>query len=182
MTQTDTYKAAIAAWVAGQIGPSVTVAWRDEPQNWLQKPRVQLHLHTTKSIGVDVVAYAQDMNLPAGADFVPTYSGVREITLSILAESRDQHLQAWEILETLRLSLRKRGVRGTRADGQGLYAAGLAYSTVEAVHDLSSVVEGRVESSASMDVHFNTVLQTTDANQADSYVDSFAAPLPTWNG
>ena len=160
------YKTAIKSWVETQSG--LTAQWRDERGGWQAKTRARLHLHTTQAVGVDHIRWEQDTDLDPGEDFVPTFSGNREITLSIFVESRDQSGSnvASYYLEKLRTSLRKESVKST------LRTAGLAFSTAEAVVDLTSWVDDRIESKASLDVHFNAVVNETDTDAVDSFVET----------
>lgn len=163
----ESYKDAIKAWVEDQAG--ITAQWRDEKGGWQAKTRARLHLSSPRSLGVDHLGWAQaDEGLPAGADFVPQVSGNRTITLSILVQSRNQsgsNVAIW-YLEKLRTSLRKPSVRAA------LYAAGLAHSTSEAALDLDVTVDCRKESQASLDVHFNAVVNEKDEAGADSFVQT----------
>lgn len=168
------YKTAIKTWVEAQAG--ITAQWRDEQGGWQSKTRARLHLSAPLGRGTDYTRWTQDTDLAAGVDFVPTFSGVREITLSIFVESRDQAGSgvAAFYLEKLRTSLRKLSVR------TALRAAGLAHSTAEAVIDLDSWVDDRLESKAQLDVHFNTVVVEEDADEAASFVETFEI-TPTWD-
>jgi len=161
-----TYKTAIKTWVEAQSG--ITAQWRDEAGGWQSKTRARLHLHGTKAKGTDWVSYTQDTDLDPGVDYIPTFKGNREITLSIFVESRNQagsNVAIW-YLEKLRTSLRKDSVKAL------LKTAGLAYSTVETPQDLSQWVDDRIESKASMDIHFNAVVNEIDADEADSFVET----------
>jgi len=176
-------KTVLLQWVDAQAGVGIKGHFRDDPEDWHIKPRVHLHLHGSKGVGVEFTEWDQDTTLdvngqpvyPAGADFMPTVKGDRTITLSLFAESRDQTRPAWSILEKLRTSLRKASVKAL------LKTVGLSYSTTEAVVDLTSLVDDRVESSASLDVHFNAVVNDRDVVEADSYVSTVDDPVPTWH-
>jgi hypothetical protein len=157
------YRTALAAWVEAQAG--ISVQWRDAAGGWQGKTRARLHLLNSTGVGTDEVRYEQDTDLAPGVDFVPTFCGVRQITLQILVTSRDQNMPAAYYLEKLRTSTGKQSVRAL------LSAAGLAVSSVEGVVDLTSVVDDRVESQASLDVHLNAVDNETDSTEATSYVE-----------
>ena len=154
-----TYRTAIASWVETQAG--VSAQWRDQAGGWQGKTRARLHLLNSQGVGDDEVHYTQ-----VGDDLVPTYCGCRQITLQILVTSRDQTLPAMHYLEKLRISLGKPSVKAL------LSAAGLAVSTVEGVVDLTSVVDDRVESAGTLDVHFNAVENETDATESTTYVET----------
>jgi hypothetical protein len=166
MMDIATFKNAIKAWVEVQAG--ISAQWRDEQGGWQGKTRARLHLHSSRSVGVDFLYHEQDQSLPAGEDYVPTVMGNREITLSIKVESRDQDGNGVAIwyLEKLRTSLRKPSVRA------GLYEAGLSFSTVETPQDLDKWLDDRIESVAVMDVHFNAAVNERDADEATSFVET----------
>lgn len=168
MTDIATYKTAIKTWVEAQ-GSGITAQWRDQEGGWQPKTRARLHLSNVVPRGVDTIRYDQDATLAAGVDYIPTFSGCREITLSIEITSRDQsgsNVAIW-YLDKLRRSLRKVSVR------DALRAAGLGFATTGPTQDLSSLVDDRLESKAQMDVFFNAVVNEEDEDEADSVVETW---------
>lgn len=167
MTMTfNTYSVAVQAWVEAQL-PGVTAQFKNQRGGWQSKTRARLRFKNSRDLGVDELRHLQDTGRPAGADLVPTVSGLRLLTLSILLQTRDQSPDAtarWH-LEKLRTSLRKPSVKA------GLRAAGLAFTTAESVVPLDRWVDDRVESQASMDVHFNAVVNERDTAEAGSFVN-----------
>lgn len=180
------YKVALRTWVADQCGIGTPLAgakivqWRDEKGGWQSKPRIRLHLKNPAGVGIEHTIWEQDEDLEGaegGADTVPTIRGDRTITLEIDAESRDQDGDGVAIfyLMKLKLSLRKPTVQAALRD------AGLAFSTSESPLDISSWVDGRLESRATMDIHFNAIVEEIDTDEAQSFVETFgiAAELTT---
>jgi hypothetical protein len=163
------YKDAIKAWVNAQSGIAFSAQWQGEAGGWQSKTRVRMHMFAFRGLGTDLVLWNQDVAEDPGEDFIPTYAGLREFTLSLVAESRDQQDGgiAHTYLEKLRLSLRKESVRSA------LRAAGLAASTMGQVLDLTQIVDDRVESKASLDVQFNAVINEIDTDEADSFVETW---------
>lgn len=173
----DTYKPALLTWVetygslpaAGAVkARPLEAVWQHEQRPWVGKARALLRMHTTRSRGVDQVKWDQDVTLPAGADMVPTVFGVRELTLSILVETRDQTAagDAQVHLERLRTSLRLPTVQAA------FRAAGLAFAASVPVVNLDEVVQNRMESRAVLDVFFNAIAELTEpTSSADSYVE-----------
>ena len=173
------YDDAAIAWVQTQI-PGVSAQVKNMRGGWRGKVRCRLNFMSSRDLGVDELRYEQDTDLPAGEDFVPTVSGNRQLTLSLLLQSRDQRAECtarWH-LEKLRTSLRKPSVK------TALRAAGLAYTTAESVVQLDRHVDDRWESQASLDIHFNAVVNERDTDEAGSYVDkaSIAATLTAPDG
>jgi hypothetical protein len=163
------YKDALRAWVDAQSGLTSAAQWRDESGGWQSKTRALLHLSSARGLGTDIKIWNQDGGEPAGSDYIPTFSGLREFTFSIFVESRDQKDGgiATTYLEKLRASTRKSSVR------TALTAAGLSVSTTEEVQDLSHWVQDRWESKAQLDVHLNAVVNEVDTDEADSFVQTF---------
>lgn len=167
------YAAAVEAWILKQTG--LTPQARDAAGGWQGKTWIRYSLTGTRGVGVDHVVSFQDVALPAGADMVTEVRGDRVITVSLLARSRDQRpgATAQALLEQVRTSLHKPSVQAI------LRGAQLAFSTAEAVVDLSDVwSDDRIESVASLDVHFNGVVHVSDAVEAGSYVST----PPAFNG
>lgn len=160
-----TYRTAIETWIAAQSG--ITVQARDNKGGWQSKPRIRYHLQDSDDLGVDWLSWAQDEDLDAGADYVPTVHGNRSLLLSIQCETRDQsgNTTAMYYLEKLRSSLKKPSTRAT------LYAAGLVVSSAERVMDLSSWVDDRIESKAHLDLHLSAVVNDRDEAEGESFVE-----------
>lgn len=164
--QFQTYSTALQSWVETQL-PGVTAQFKNQRGGWQSKTRARLRLKSSRDLGVDELRHVQDVSLPAGADLVPTVSGLRLLTLSITLQTRDQSPDAtarWH-LEKLRTSLRKPSVKAA------LLAAGLAFTTAESVVPLDRWVDERIESQAAMDVHFNAVVNERDTAEAGSFVE-----------
>ena len=161
-----TIKAAIKTWVEAQSG--LKAQWRDEAGGWQGKTRIRLHLRSFDSLGVDWLAWEQDEELSAPNDLVPTVQGNRMMVLEIMCESRDQrgNTSAPYYLEKLHTSLKKPSVRSI------LYAAGLVASSSEAVLDLPSIVDNRIESKAQLDIHLAAVVNERDEDEGDSFVET----------
>jgi hypothetical protein len=170
-----TYRDAIKTWVEAQSG--CTAQWRDDTGGWQTKPRIRMHLHDSAGRGIDWIDWAQDAELtatppyteenPFVPDFVPTAKGLRVLTLTLIAETRDQDTTAMHYLEKLRTSIKKPSVR------MALYSAGLVIESCENVLDLESLVDDRIESKAHLDVHLACVVNDRDESEADSYVETF---------
>jgi hypothetical protein len=161
------YEAAMLAWVEAQApaGLDLTAQFRNRQGGWQSKTRALLNVHTSRSVGVDKLRHQQDVTLPEGADLVPTVTGERQLTLSVLVQSRDQRSDqtARYVLEKLRTSLAKPSVL------QAFRAAKLGFSRAEAIVDLDRHLDDRIESMASMDVHFNAVVNERDTAEADGF-------------
>lgn len=162
----DVYKPALLSWVIAQAG--ITAQWRDEQGGWGSKTRARLHLFGLDDVGIGHESVEQDTELEAGEDLVPTYHCDQEVTLTIDVTSRRQDGAQVAIvyLQKLRRSLRKDTVRSA------LRTAGLACSRTEAPQDLTSDVDGRLESRATMDLFFNAVYDERDEAQAESFVET----------
>ena len=161
-----TQKAAMKAWVEAQTG--LPAVWRHEHRSWVGKTRALLDLHSTGGLGVDQLVYERDSSLPAGADLLYTIVGSRQMRLSILVEGRDQTPggDAQVYLERLRTSLRKPDVLSAFRDAK------LSFASAETVVNLDMVVQGRMESRASLDVNLNALeTEKEDVSSAGSYVD-----------
>ena len=161
-----TFKTAIATWVEAQSG--VQFQWRDEAGGWQSKTRIRGHLSGSGDLGEDFLAWEQDTDLDAGADFVPTVSGNRTLLLTLYCHSRDQrgNNTAPYLLEKIRASVKKPSVH------DALYAAGLVITSTEPVVDIPLTVDDRKESRASLDIRLAAVVNVRDEDEADSYVDN----------
>lgn len=163
-----TYKTAIKTWIEAQAN-GATLQWRDEPGVWQAKPRIRAHLSGDDDLGVDWLSWDLDGELPAGADYVPTVNGNRELLLSLVCETRDQTVPAIDYLRKIRTSVKKPSVKAV------LSAAGLVVTSTERTIDLDDWTDDRIESMAQLDVHLAAVVQERDEAEADSYVDHYTA-------
>ena len=161
-----TIKGALQAWVNTQ-GAGVVAVWRNEARPFTPKARALLNIIASGSLGVDQLRWAQDTTIAAGEDFVPTVSGNRLFTLSILVQSRDQRpeCEASWYLEKLRTSLHKPSVQ------DAFRAAKIAYQTTEPLQPLDETRDDRVESIAQLDVHFGAAVNERDTDEGGSFVE-----------
>lgn len=164
----EAYRDGVISWVNTQLAGEVTAQMVYEQGQWQGKARARLNFPTIAPVGNDALRWEQDEELDPGEDFIPTVVGNRQVTLSILMQTRDQRptKSATYFLEKLRTSLKKPSVRAA------LYAAGLAHATTSGIVPLDRVVDDRWESQASMDVIFNAVAIETDTAEQNSYMDT----------
>jgi len=162
-----TIKTAIKTWVEAQSG--LVFQWRDEAGGWHSKAtgRILGHLKDVGGKGVDYLQWAQDTDLEAGVDFVPTVQGNRALVLSLECNTRNQtgDNTAPYFLGKVRTSKIKPTTRAT------LYAAGLIISDMGTVLDISKVLDNRVESVAQLDVFLSSVVNERDEAEAQSFVE-----------
>lgn len=161
-----THQTAIETWVGDQLG--IPVSWQAEQQLFQTKPRARLNIISVSDLGVDQVRWAYDSEAVAGEELVPAVTGLRNLTLSVLVESRSQTASgaARYYLEKLRTSIRKPSVM------DALHTAGLALQTIESIQVLDEEIDGRLESRASLDFLFGVAVEESDATEAGAYVES----------
>lgn len=166
------YRAVIKTWIENELSNyNVEAQWVGDKGGWHNKSAcaVRMHLHSSRSVGVDHLRWEQDTDEEDGLDYIPTVSGNREITLTIFAKTRAVAVfndgKAIFFLEKLRTSLHKPSVKSN------FRAVNLALIRAESAVDLSSIYDNRIEDYASLDVHFNAVVNEQDYNEADSFAE-----------
>lgn len=160
-----TIQDAIKAWAAAQSG--LTASWRNELESWVTQDRLWLQILSSNDVGHDEIRYTTNGGAAPEVDQEPTFSGLREFTLQITCESRDQYAASHAIhhLEVLRASLYKPSVV------DAFTTAKIAVADILAVTQQDREYEGRWISQASMDVLFNSVSNVTDTDEATGLID-----------
>lgn len=169
---------ALKAWVEGQL--QIPALWHNEAEGFKAKTRARLSVLSSAPRGVDQLRWAQDAALSQGEDFIPTVSGLRDFTFSVHVQSRDQRPECaarW-YLEKLRASVHKPSVR------KALLDAGLGFQTSDAIQNLDEVIDGRMESRATLDFHFGAAVNDRDTDEGNSFVErvGIAAELTNPSG
>jgi hypothetical protein len=162
-----TYKTAIVTWLSTETGLTTQIA--DEAGGWANKTRIFVRLSRPQRQSRDWVVWEQDTDLDPGVDMIPSVVGCRTVVARIEVQSRNNSGNncAMFFVDKIQTSLAKPSVKAA------LYAAGLAYNTTLSTVDLSMIFDEREESRAAIDILFNSVVEETDPQGADSYVAAF---------
>lgn len=165
-----TLQTALQSWVAARSGlESAEVRWFDREQATTSARCAMLSIGPTRAVHVDDLRYEPD---PEGSDgIVPTVNGIREFTLSVSLETRNAKpdntgstgRKARHYAEQLRTSLCLPSVLA------GFQAAHLAVVRSHDVIEVPVKSNGRVKSTAVLDVTFSTRSILADA--VDDYFD-----------
>ncbi len=159
------FQDAIVAWIENSLG--IKAIWMNQARQNIPKPFVTLQIISMRSIGEDEVRYETELLNDPGHEEVPTVAGLRQITIRVIAYSRDQRagLDGVFFIEKARSSLWRPTIK------TALQTAGIGYVSDQPLISQDASFDQRYESICAMDVTFNVAYNLTNAEDETGYID-----------
>jgi len=156
---------AIETWFETSTG--ISADWKNDSRPVRFKPRGFLRILSSRRLGGTQLIYVEDTGAPAGSEMVPLAVAQHQFTLSVQVVSRSQKPS-----EDARFFLEKARTNLTSPTNKKiLQDANLSISRSEALINMDTVFDNRVESRANMDIIFNTTECESFTSEPTGFVD-----------